>query len=357
MSTKRYRYTGMERDDETGLALHGLRFYAPWLGRWMSCDPIGLSGGANRYTYSSLTPVGHRDPEGTDDEESAWALGAEAGALWYLAGAPDDLKQILSSTGGGPIQGEIVGLVFHLSGVDELATQAGEDSSRKFNEAWEADPLAATAAFGGAVVGIFVVESIADPSPAGEAGAGFRLTRVSGEAVQDAVLGWVRRQGLTFDNLVMMAQDGRNWLEDLVSGALSEGRKAWNSLAGRFRGRLPGPDPSKAPLPKVRGTQVGLGKPAQVDEIKTAMRDGTYEFTADRGRVAGYLDESGTYHVTEGHHRMAAAQELFRETGDPTYVQRLLDEGLFEQRATAPPGSRPLPGRDWWSAFRNAVGF
>jgi uncharacterized protein RhaS with RHS repeats len=30
---KRYRYTGKERDEESGLYYHGARYYAPWLGR------------------------------------------------------------------------------------------------------------------------------------------------------------------------------------------------------------------------------------------------------------------------------------------------------------------------------------
>ncbi len=38
-AAKRYRFTGMERDEESGLAHHGARYYAPWLGRWLSCDP------------------------------------------------------------------------------------------------------------------------------------------------------------------------------------------------------------------------------------------------------------------------------------------------------------------------------
>src|SRR5687767_13599144 len=42
VSLKRYRYTGMERDEETGLQAHGVRMYAPWLGRWTSADPTGL---------------------------------------------------------------------------------------------------------------------------------------------------------------------------------------------------------------------------------------------------------------------------------------------------------------------------
>src|SRR5262249_25510645 len=39
---KRYRNIGEERD-ESGLCYHGARYYAPWLGRWASCDPIGLA--------------------------------------------------------------------------------------------------------------------------------------------------------------------------------------------------------------------------------------------------------------------------------------------------------------------------
>ena len=33
-AAKRYRYTGMERDEETGLEYHSARYYLPWLGRW-----------------------------------------------------------------------------------------------------------------------------------------------------------------------------------------------------------------------------------------------------------------------------------------------------------------------------------
>ena len=64
VSQKRYRYTGMERDDETGLAVHGVRFYAPWLGRWCSADPSGLVDGPNRYRYARCSPNNLRDPSG-----------------------------------------------------------------------------------------------------------------------------------------------------------------------------------------------------------------------------------------------------------------------------------------------------
>ncbi len=40
---KRYRYTGIERDEESGLNYHSARYYAPWLGRWVSCDPDSIN--------------------------------------------------------------------------------------------------------------------------------------------------------------------------------------------------------------------------------------------------------------------------------------------------------------------------
>ena len=54
---KRYRFTGKERDEETGLNYHSARYYAPWLGRWVSCDPGGLVDGINIYRYSMDNPV------------------------------------------------------------------------------------------------------------------------------------------------------------------------------------------------------------------------------------------------------------------------------------------------------------
>ncbi len=67
VSVKRYRYTGRERDEETGLAYHGARYYAPWLGRWVSADPAGITkDGPNLYLYSKDAPLSWTDPTGLD---------------------------------------------------------------------------------------------------------------------------------------------------------------------------------------------------------------------------------------------------------------------------------------------------
>jgi RHS repeat-associated protein len=51
VSLKRYRYTGKERDEETGLYYHGARYSAAWLGRWTAADPAGMVDGPNLYAY------------------------------------------------------------------------------------------------------------------------------------------------------------------------------------------------------------------------------------------------------------------------------------------------------------------
>lgn len=69
-TAKRYRYTGMERDEETGLAYHGARYYVIWLGRWTSADPTGLAGGTNGFAYGRGAPTRYVDPTGTIDREA-----------------------------------------------------------------------------------------------------------------------------------------------------------------------------------------------------------------------------------------------------------------------------------------------
>lgn len=68
-AAKRYRYTGMERDEETGLNYHGARYYATWLGRWMSCDPEQPQyPDWSTYSYAFDNPFSFDDPSGMTPE-------------------------------------------------------------------------------------------------------------------------------------------------------------------------------------------------------------------------------------------------------------------------------------------------
>jgi RHS repeat-associated protein len=64
VSLKRYRYTGKERDEETGFYYHGARYYAPWIGRWISCDPSGITDGTCVYAYLRGRVINSIDPNG-----------------------------------------------------------------------------------------------------------------------------------------------------------------------------------------------------------------------------------------------------------------------------------------------------
>jgi RHS repeat-associated protein len=69
LSLKRYRFSGKERDDETGFYYFGARYYAAWLGRWTSSDPAGFVDGFNLYKYCSNNPVMFHDPNGMEDKD------------------------------------------------------------------------------------------------------------------------------------------------------------------------------------------------------------------------------------------------------------------------------------------------
>jgi len=69
VSLKRYRYTGKERDQESGLYYHGARYYAPGLGRWTSCDPV-VQAGKSYYAFSRNNPTRFADPDGRAEADS-----------------------------------------------------------------------------------------------------------------------------------------------------------------------------------------------------------------------------------------------------------------------------------------------
>lgn len=64
VSPKQYRYTGKEKDEETGLYYYGARYYASWIARWEAADPSDLADGANVYRFNRNNPIRFLDPNG-----------------------------------------------------------------------------------------------------------------------------------------------------------------------------------------------------------------------------------------------------------------------------------------------------
>jgi RHS repeat-associated protein len=65
ISLKRYKYVGKERDEETGLYYYGFRYYAAWLCRFISVDPLQFEyPQLTPYNYAGNKPVTHIDIDG-----------------------------------------------------------------------------------------------------------------------------------------------------------------------------------------------------------------------------------------------------------------------------------------------------
>lgn len=69
-----YRFTGKERDRETGLDYFGARYYLPTTGNFVSPDPLEGTLEApqslNRYTYAWNNPLAFVDPDGRDGKRT-----------------------------------------------------------------------------------------------------------------------------------------------------------------------------------------------------------------------------------------------------------------------------------------------
>jgi len=86
-STNAQQFTGRE-SDETGLMYYRARYYHPRLARFISEDPIGLSGGINAYAYAQGNPVSFIDPYGLDVTVNRYAGALGFGHVGVGVGSP-----------------------------------------------------------------------------------------------------------------------------------------------------------------------------------------------------------------------------------------------------------------------------
>ncbi|MCW5801527.1 MAG: VCBS repeat-containing protein [Deltaproteobacteria bacterium] len=99
---KEHRYTGKECDDATGLYYFGRRYYAPWIARWLSPDPIGHGDDLNLYQFVRGDPVGNTDPTGLDTEDNK-ATGIQYKQLSPPAYRTDDEGKIAAFRASLPL--------------------------------------------------------------------------------------------------------------------------------------------------------------------------------------------------------------------------------------------------------------
>ncbi|MHC8409673.1 RHS repeat domain-containing protein [Pseudomonas sp. Hz4] len=94
VSYKVIRYSGKERD-ATGLYYYGLRYYVPWLQRWLNPDPKGFVDGPNLYQMVGNSPMNYVDSDGggkTKASELSRSLDKQQALVSSVGGAVSDLK-------------------------------------------------------------------------------------------------------------------------------------------------------------------------------------------------------------------------------------------------------------------------
>ena len=112
----RYRFQGRERSATTGLTNFRMRWYDAETGRWLSKDPIGLSGGLNLYAFCGNDPVNISDGIGlcpehpqigpgknTNDKphppKNTWSVSVLGGRAAATIGALGDVSILVDSEG------------------------------------------------------------------------------------------------------------------------------------------------------------------------------------------------------------------------------------------------------------------
>jgi len=64
---KRYKYVHKELDNETGLYYYGMRYYAPWIARFISVDPLQFKyPELTPFQYASNAPISNIDLDGAE---------------------------------------------------------------------------------------------------------------------------------------------------------------------------------------------------------------------------------------------------------------------------------------------------
>jgi RHS repeat-associated protein len=117
---KRYRFTGKERDEESGLNYHGARYYASWLAHWLSVDPylvtperipLRQSSSSSAYTTKLIKEI----QEGKSDMMSSTRINSYCYSL-------DNPINLLDPNGAEPVRervGEFKNVLKHVQQLEK----------------------------------------------------------------------------------------------------------------------------------------------------------------------------------------------------------------------------------------------
>ena len=226
----RFLFQGREYSWSTGLYNFRARWYDPETGRWLSNDPIGISGGLNQYVFCANNPVNMTDPDG----RAPWMLIGAA-----IGGGLDLAVQLAQGRSFSEVNWVSVG-----AGAASGALGAGLGANVARLTA-SITARAALNAVGSAAIGAGV-QTARNAIEGNNLGAG-----VGSAAVVSGVLGGVGSAtgDLIERGVVSMSQNSR-FIQSLLDGGVLEGTRPGYLLPGEV---LPPSAGSTA------GTAIGIG--------------------------------------------------------------------------------------------------
>ncbi|MFO2464141.1 sugar-binding protein [Pseudomonas sp. 15FMM2] len=121
------RYSGKERD-ATGLYYYGLRYYAPWLQRWISPDPLGDTDGLNLYAMTLGNPIRFMDVAGAQATFGEQFQPSRGDMIFGLSEAVQGYRSFWSKLSG---RGDLMAAYFSGADVERWTAELGT-SARAF---------------------------------------------------------------------------------------------------------------------------------------------------------------------------------------------------------------------------------
>lgn len=137
-----YMFTGARCDLETDLYYMRARYYNPWLGRFLSPDPIGYADSMNLYQYCLNNPINFTDPWGLATVHywspspvwNGWALKGSWGIMYghvsmtldngtHISWWPDDIGKVDSLQGDNGFEGREPDVSIKVSELNENAIE------------------------------------------------------------------------------------------------------------------------------------------------------------------------------------------------------------------------------------------
>lgn len=167
LDTLRFGFKGMLYDESLGLYNARARWYDPDVGRFLSEDPVGLTGGMSLYGFAGTDPINASDPSGLAEQATSYGTCTIAAATCGDALQFPGTAHYVAEVGGGvsfaggvsvatPVKGYSKGTVTYIQYSDgTVEVRAGGDPNWRNNNPGNLRPDDRSGTFVNAIAAMF----------------------------------------------------------------------------------------------------------------------------------------------------------------------------------------------------------